>query len=208
MEEKNRSEIAKKALEALNELEEQTVVENLVKDNMIRFKVNDVDYRLRLPTQSDQEDLNKYRMKEYTVLVKDKTYMFKEEWEVIYKERGIDLKKMENQVKEIHQKIKDLLLKLAQTEQPKDIDLYKKEINELRDKQYDISIKRTDLLSYSIEDQLQIRTTTYLCYLVLEKKENENWVRAFINVEEFKNCPNPLLTNQALYFMNYLLYNV
>jgi hypothetical protein len=206
MEEK-RSEIAKKALEALNELEEKTTVENLIKDNMIRFKVNDCDYRLRLPTQADQEELNKYRMKEYAVLVKDKDYMFREEWEALYKTRGIDIKKMENQVKEIHQKIKDFLLKLAQTQQPKDIDLYKKEITELRDKQYDISIKRTDLLSYCIEDQLQIRTTTYLCYLVLDKKETENWVRAFVNLEEFKNCPNPILTNQALYFMNYLLYN-
>lgn len=208
MEDKNRSDIAKKALEALNELEEQSTVENLVKDNMIRFKVNETDYRLRLPTQSDQEDLGRYRMREYATLVKDKNYMFKEEWEALYKERGIDLKKMENQVKELHQKIKDLLLKLAQTQQPKDIDLYKKEITELRDKQYDISIKRTDLLSYSIEDQLQIRTTTYLCYLVLEKKDNENWIRAFENLEAFKNCPNPILTNQALYLMNYLLYNV
>jgi hypothetical protein len=207
MEDKNKNEIAKSALKALVDLEEKTNLETLVKDNVIRFVINKQEYRLRRPTQADQEDANAYRGNEYLKLMNDDNALFKEQWIERYKKKGIDIKKMEAKVREYNQQIKDLLMKLATAKTPKNIEILKKEIEALKEKQFEISIKLTDLLSYSIEDQLNIRTTTYLCYLVLEKKEKDKWVKAYKDLQLFKTETDARITNQALYFINYLIYN-
>jgi len=205
---KERVDLTKKALQAVAEMENSMKMEDIVKDNVIEFKVGEQKYRLCRPTQSDNDKINDYRRKEYTNLVKDSSFLFREQWIKDYKEKGIDIKKMEENVREMQSKAKGFMTRLAIAKTEKDIDMLKNNIIKLRDRQYALSIKITELLSYSIEDQINIKATSYLCYLVLQKQVKEEWVKVFDKLEDFKNSQNHELVNQAIYLVNYLIYNV
>jgi len=202
----SKKETAKKALKALDELEDTVRLENIVKDNKIEFKIKDKQYRLRLPTAIEQEELGTVRRKEYTRLVSDDSFLFRKQWVEKYKTKGIDIEKMGKDIIELQAQIKDLLLRLAQTTDTKSIGTLKDEILKLREKQKKIAMERTDLLGYSIEDQLNIFTTSYTCYLVLEQKKKDKWVQYFSNFKDFEKSEDIMLMNQALYYINFLLY--
>lgn len=202
-----KNEIAKNVLRALDDLTNTEKVDSLIQNNIIPFKINNEEYRLRQPKQDEADEVATKRRKKYMELVKDDSYYFKKQWIDIYKKKGIDIVKMERDMKVLESQIRDLLLRLAQSTDKKDIDNLKKEIEKTKEELYDISIEKTDLLGYSIEDQINIFATSYICYLVLEKKENGKWKKVFATYEDFKKTNN-LVTAKAIYYINYLIYGV
>jgi len=204
---KEKVQVANEALKALQEWEQSLKAENLIKDNTIKFKVKDVDYRVRLPDSDEQQILEEQQRRKYLELVKDDSFLFRKQWIEQYKKKGIDIDKMEQEIKTLDSEIKKLLLKLAQTQDKKGIKELKEDINKLRDKQYQIVIEKTNLLGYSIEDQLQIHVNSYTAFLVLEKKVENKWIKCFEKYEDFMNCKDVELINQTFGFLNYLVYN-
>lgn len=198
--------LAKEALKALAEIEEQTKLEDLVKDNKIEFSVNNVIYRVRKPNSIERQEVDIARRKKYLELVKDDSFLFRKQWIKIYKEKGIDIDEMENKVRILDGEIKDLLLRLAQSTEPNDISKLKEEILKKRDEQFSTSIEITDLLAHSIENTLLIFVNSYITYLVFEKKVGENWIRAYKSYEEFMQADDKAI-EQAFYYMNLLVYS-
>ena len=86
------------------------------------------------------------------------------------------------------------------------VKLLKDEILKLRDKQYNVSIEKTDLLSHSIEDQLVMFVNSYTTYLVLERSEGDKWAKHFDKYEKFLVSENADLISKAYYYINYLIY--
>ena len=203
---KRKEEIAKESLKALNEIEETVNLDNIVKDNKIVFKIKEKTYRIRKPNIIEQEEVNKIRRKKHLEYVKDKDMLFRKQWIDIYKQKGIDLHKMDLDVKQLQNEIKALLLRLYKLEDKNSIDAIKKEIEQKRFKQYEISMEKTDLLSHSIEDQLLVYVNSYVTYLVLEEQQEDKWVKVFKDYEEFRNADNTELLNKAFYYINYLIY--
>lgn len=200
-----RKEIAKEALKALAEIEDTVRMENLVKDNKIEFVVNKENYRVRKPEFGERQEIDLARRKKYLGFVKDETYLFRKQWIEQYKTKGIDIVAMETRVRLLAGEIKDTLLRLATTQEPKDIAQLKQAVINLREEQFQISMEVTDLLSYSIEDQITVYVNSYTTYLVLEKKINDEWVRAYKSYEEFEKMNSPVI-EQAFYYINYLIY--
>jgi len=201
-----RKEIAKEALKALAEIEETVRMENLVKDNKIEFKIDDKTYRVRKPEFAERQEIDAVRRKKYLAFVKDETYLFRKQWIAQYKTKGIDIEAMENKVRALDAEIKDVLLRLAKSQEPKDITLLKEQILKLRDEQFNTSIEVTDLLSHSIENQLMIFVNSYTTYLVLEKKVEDKWIRAYNDYEEFMKSEDKAI-EQAFYYINMLIYS-
>ncbi len=209
MEEKkelNKREIAEKLLKTINELDMGSAVERKIKDNKIIFKVAGKIYRVRRPTYQEQMDSEKFRRTKYVELVNDKSMLFKKQWVKKYKEKGIDLDKMDIDVIALQNKVEGIMLRLAKSQNDKDVKKLRDEIVELRTKQAMISVEKTDLLSYSIEDQLMIAVTSYYAYLLLEKPEEaENdeegkWIRVFDKYEDFTvSQDSDLITNTYRY---------
>jgi len=198
--------IAKEALKAINELEETVRLENIIKDNKIEFKVKDKVFRVRRPNLIEQQEISRFNRKKYIELVNDDSFLFRKQWIKKYKDKGIDIKKMEDDVRRLQGEIEQLLLRLAKSTDPSSIKKLKEEILKSRDKQFALSIEKTDLLSYSIEDQLLISVNAYTTYLILERKEKENWTKHFEDYKKFQESDNTDLLNKAFFFISHLIY--
>lgn len=203
-----KKEIAKEALKAISELEQSVQIETVIKDNKIEFKVGKDMFRVRKPNLAEQQEIGDIRRKKYLEFVDDDSYLFKKQWIEKYKKKGIDIDKMETDIVRMQNEIKKLLLRLAEVSDKKSIEQLKKEIFELRDKQYEISIEKTDLLSHSIEDQLTIYANSYSTYLVLEKKDGDKWIKYFKSYEDFEKSDEGELISKSFYYINLLIYGV
>lgn len=203
----DKKELAVEGLKAIQDIEKEMNLQNIVKDNKINFKIKDKEYRVRKPNSSEQRELETMRRKKYLQLVSDNSYLFKKQWIAKYKEKGIDIEKKEKEIKASQYEIETLMLKLAKTAEPKTIDKLTKDIEEIRQNQYNLSMDVTDLLSYSIESQLTISINSYVAYLVLEVRKEKEWIKAFDTYEHFEKSEDNALLNKAFYYTNYLMYN-
>lgn len=201
-------------LKQLGDLESLNDVEKMIKDNKIVFKINDIKYRVRQPNFEENNELEKFRRKIYLEYINDDTMMFRKQWIEKYKTKGIDIDEMEDKIRKNINKENQIMVKLAQTSDEKRVDDLKSQIIELRKESAFINIEKTDLLSFSIEDQMMVAVNSYYTYLVLEKLENEKdpydkheWVRVYKTYEDFSKSTDTKLTNKALYYSNNLIYS-
>jgi hypothetical protein len=131
--------------------------------------------------------------------------MFRKSWIESYKKKGIDIAEMESKGKLVKSELEAAMLRLATTQEPKAITELKNDILKLKDEQFGISMQITDLLSYSIEDQINIFSLSYTDYIVLEKEVNKEWVRAFSSYEEFRKDESKV-ANTSLFYISYIVY--
>ncbi len=205
-------EIAQKLLKTINELDMGSGVERNIKDNKIIFKVAGKIYRVRRPTYQEQMESEKFRRTKYIELVNDKSMLFKKQWTKKYKEKGIDLDKMDTDVIALQNKVESIMLRLAKSQNDKDVKKLRDDIVELRTEQAMISVEKTDLLSYSIEDQLMIAVNSYYAYLLLEKPEEADndeegkWIRVFDKYEDFTVSQDSDLINKTYRYVSDLIY--
>ena len=202
---KEKKTIAKEALQALAEIEEVTKMENLVKDNKIEFAVTGATYRVRKPSFVERQEVDTARRKKYLEYINDASFFFKSQWIDKYKIKGVDIVAMERKIKSYQGDIEQLLLRLATSIEPKEVDSLKKEIYDIRDAQFSLSIEVTDLLAHSIENQLVVYTNSYMTYIVLEKKTEETWTKVYGTFDEFQKSDSEVI-NQAFMYINYLIY--
>jgi len=200
----NRKELAKEALRAMSEMEELNQMEQIVKDNKIEYTIAGQTYRVRKPTAVESIEIDTFRRKQFTEFMSDDSYMFKKQWIEKYQKKGIDIGKMEKEVQTCQYEVKQLLLRLATSEEPKTIESLKKQIEALKETMYNTSIEITELLSLSIETQLQISATSYATFLVLETNVSGEWKRTFANYEEFRASELEVV-QKACYYINYLI---
>lgn len=201
-----KNELAKKQLKILSEIEDSMKMEAVVKDNKIEFKSGDKTYRVRKPNFPERHDMQKVRRLQYLKLIKDPEMLFRKQWVKLYKEKGIDINKMEDDIKRKQGEIEALLLRLVKVQDDTTVKKLKDDILKLRSEQYDLTIEKTDLLQYSIEDQLLLHVNTYTTYLVFERKEGDKWVRTFNAFEEFQQCSDDTLMAKAFEFVSCLIY--
>jgi DNA repair exonuclease SbcCD ATPase subunit len=198
--------LAKEALQALNDLENEVKMEEIIKDNAIEFKVDDILYRVRRPSGPEREQLLEEKRRKYSALVKDDSYMFRKQWIAQLKNKGVDIQAMENKLTALRVEVRDLLLKLAKTSSLPEINQLKQMILDNRDEQYTVSMEITDYLSYSIEDKLLVYINGYTTYVVFEKQVGDKWEKVYKTYEEFINSESKALA-KAFYYINYLIYS-
>jgi hypothetical protein len=198
----------KEALKALQRLEEQNKVENMVKDNKIIFTVNDKRYRLRMPTLEEQEEISNVHRKKKIQFMNDDSYLTRKVWIEKYKNKGIDIEAKEREVRKLQADIKSSLLKLAQTDGKEAVKRIEDEINNLKEKQIEISVEITELLTDCLESQLRIFIDSYTAHLVLERKEEDKWIKHFKNYDEFNKCEDVNLISALFYYYDVFIYGV
>lgn len=190
-------------------------VENLIKDNKIEFEVESQKYRMRLLTYKERQSLYKKRADKYLELLNTKNsegeYLYKLEIDLknLYKERGIDIDEMNNKFQILESQKKVLQEKLGQSltkEASSNVELesYKKEIESLINMQKEISIKKSTLFEFSIENQILIFMYIFTAFLATEKLVNEKWVKVWNAFEDFENDTNNQLINTSVYYATIL----
>lgn len=192
MEEKSDAEITKSVEEMAEKVKDiinMDEIESLVQKNIIDFKIKDIEYRIKKPTFEQKSELNSKRLKKYIELLKDDTNLLEEDLIKIYQKRGIDIRGMQKEVEAIDKKKKNLQFDLGKALKDKEPDNRLKsmrdEIDVLRQEQEKLLMKVATLLDASIESQMNIFVITYLGYEITEKKEGENWVKAWKSYDDF-----------------------
>lgn len=216
--EKNKKELAKEITQTMQESEQLKKLEEMIKNNIIEFPLDDVKYRVRKPTLAEAEEVRKIKNKRYQELLNSDDYLFQEQLIAKLEKKGKSISKMMEQMIKIQEDIEKLQLKLAEygkekEENVKFITELKTKIFELMEEKNSISLTKADYLSSSIEAELFQLENTYTAYLVLEKLDKKvekdehtttntnKWVRVFKNFKEFSDCKNNrLMTACGNYF--------
>ena len=209
-----KDELAKEFVKSIQDLESIDEVENMVQDNKIEFNIKKVKYRVRLLTFEENQKLEKHRRKKYLEFINDKDMLFRKQWIKKYEAKGIDIDGMEDKIRMNLRKENEIMLKLAQTSDEKRVKELKAQIIELRKESAFVNIEKTDLLNFSIEDQLMVAVNSYYTYLVLETTSgNEKdpydkfeWVKVYKDFEEFSKSQNSELINKAFHYTDTLIY--
>ena len=208
-----RQKIAKKLSKKMQEIDVIYNIEDMIKDNKIYFDYNNQEYRIRKSTRQEKRKMGEIKTQKFNQLLQDTDkngkpkYILREQLIDMYEKRGINLSKMNQELTELAHKEENKLLILAKTDNEKQIKILKDEVQEFRNEQTDISIRKADLLEFSLEDTLKEFMNTYLCHLLLEKKEKDNWVRVFKTHTDFINSENEELITRGLYFLVRLMRN-
>lgn len=196
----DKQEKIKELADKVTELGEEEKLEELISSNVYEFKVDDKDYRVRKPNFSERALIAKERNKQYIKMLNDDAYELEETLIEMYRKKGIDIPKMDNKVKVLQKTEDELMEKMAPLKNKQDIDKLKKEVEQLRIEQSQVLAKKSDLLQYSLERQLNEHINSYSVYLLLEVKDGENWTKLAENYDDFLQIDNePLFVQGACY---------
>ena len=196
-----REEEAQKILNSMNESNDLSQLEENLKDNKMEFEYNGDIYRVRMLTQVEKDELHFLRVKKFSQLLQDKDILLEKDLIIVYKERGIDILEIDSKMKKLEVEKDSLKLKLGEAIANKEgeaiLKTYKEQISELRDNIYLLTIQKSNLLTYSLENQLANYVAKILTYLSLYKKVRDDWGRVFKNLEEFEKCNDEILLQKA-----------
>lgn len=207
-EQKEKITAADEFIKTLGDIDSTIEVENMIQNNQIEFNINDKKYRVRKPTLEEQKQLETFRRKKYVELINDDSMMFQKQWIKKYKEKGIDIEAMEKEIRDLQSQIDQTMIKLAKTAEDGRVAQLEEEIIGLKRKQAMLHIEKTDLLNYSIEDQLLIAVNSFYTYIVLEIEIDGKWQKVYNNFDEFDNSKDTKLIYKAFHYMSHLIYNL
>lgn len=204
-----RNEEIKKILDNMTEEYQIDKVKDLIKNNQIEFDYLEKNYRVRLLTPKEVDELDLIRRRRFGQLIRDKDILLESDLIVAYKEKGIDIKSIDEEINHINNQITDQNYKLGEAlaKTPGDtiLNTYKKEIINLTYKLHELTIQRGHLLEYSLENHLQNYVAQAISYLCLDIKVEDKWVRAFDKLDTFMEQDDRLVNLVAVYSL-YLHY--
>jgi len=201
---------AEKILKDMNSKYELDKMETLIKDNKVDFIHNDKQYRIRLLSLRDKEELDELRRKKFTQLLKDPDVMFEKDLIKLYKEKGIDIYAIKEDISKLETERINIQLKLGEALSKNSGDPILKTYKEEIEKNIYLTqiklIQKSDLVAYSFENTLMNYVAKLITYLSLDVLENDKYVRAFKNIEEFDNCEDESLIGKATKYALLLQY--
>jgi len=187
----------------MKELLDMSELENLISSNEQIFDVDDVTYRVTKPTYKQRQESYKKKIEKYAEFLKDKSYMLQEDLKKIYLDRGLDTDEILKLIKGKSTRRDSLMVQLgeslAHNAPDTELESIRDEIKFLNEEIQQLSIKHTMLFEVSLEQQVMISTISYLTFLLLEKKDGENWVRAWDKYEDFENAKEKLINRSTYY---------
>jgi hypothetical protein len=192
------------AEQIVKEMEKETElskIEELIKDNKITFEYKDKKYRIRLLNLAEKEELDILRRKKFGQLMKDKDIFMEKDLIIQYKERGINIDELDEQIKKLNSEDLDLQIKLGESISKNEgepiLKTYKDQILELRTKKQIINTQKNLLLQFSLENSLLNYVAQVITYLSLDIKKEDKWQRMFLTLEAFQTYEDNELIDKA-----------
>ena len=181
---------------AVTKIEEQTKeflqqanVEQLIKDNVIEFKVEQVQYRVGRPSFEQKMQVSQTRTKKFIELLKDPANMLEKDLIALYEQRGISVKEMDLKYSDLQRQKDEWSAKLgaglAENKSKEELDIYKVELESIILEQNRLLMQKSVLLDSTIEAQINVFSFTFLAALITERKDGELWVKAWSSIEQF-----------------------
>lgn len=196
-----REEEARKLRDKIEEEGNLSIVEEMIKDNKIEFEINDKKYRVRLLNLKEKEELDLLKRKKYGQLLQDKDVLLKSEMIELYKQRGINVSEITEQINKIDVELFDKKIKLGEALSKNEVEsilnAYKEEIELLQVQKQILITRESMLFEFALENVLLSFIAQAVSYLSLEIYENDTWRRLFKSFEEYSQCEDEELINKA-----------
>ena len=176
-------------------------LQEYLKNNSIQLE-SDKDLSVVPLTFEQKQELSQFINKVKTDLIADTSIKTEAQLIELWKSKGIDIEKMVKDFQGLERKywakLKELG-RLIKANGRKDlVESLEKEVNEIRDKQLIINMKKTGLLSSSYELQVSEKMYRYGSYLALRRKKNKKIEQAYKSYEEFIKNVDEEAANEAL----------
>ena len=176
-------------------------IEELVKDNKITFDYNDQKYRIRLLNLREKEELDMLRRKKFGQLIKDKDILLEKDLVQQYKERGVNVEEIDDQVKKLDAEDLELQVKLGESISKNEgetiLKNYEQQIQSLKMRKQILKTQKNLLLTFCLENQLLNYVAQVITYLSLDILQDGSWQRMFKSLEDFQNYTDEGLLNKA-----------
>jgi len=177
--------------EMIEELNLDLLDDSIVKSNQLPFLYKEQLYRVKMPKQKDLTIAKSIEDKLKIQLLRDSNSITKKALIKVLKEnQGIDILELNETKDKYTNRLKDLYMELATTsdKESKRINNLKNSINEVKSNHMQVSIEISDLLSPSIEHQVETAYIKYLTTVCTEKNiEDNQWELAWKDYETFEN---------------------
>ena len=111
---KNKLSDAEKIVQEMAKENELSRIEELIKDNRIVFDYKDKKCRVRLLNLAEKEELDMLRRKKFGQLMKDNDIFLEKDLIKQYKERGINIDELDDQINKINAEEIGLQMKLGE----------------------------------------------------------------------------------------------
>lgn len=203
----NRLSEAQKIIADMSKDLDMSMIEEFIKDNKISFKHEDKEYRVRLLDRGEKEELDMLRRKKFGQLIQDKDILLEKDLIKQYKERGLDIEEIDEDMKKLSAEELSIQIKLgesiANNEGETILKTYKEQIENIRTDKQIKSAQKTLLLEFSLENMLLNYVAEIITYLSLDvQNEDGTWKRLFNSLEEFKaNKDEQLIAKAGQYSM-------
>lgn len=168
----------------------------LIKDNKAEFSHKEKEYRVRLLNNKDKTELDFFRRKKFGELLQDKNILFEKEIIKLYKERGIDIDEIDENIKKLQAQLKDSMYKLGESIEKKEPESiwkkYREDQNEIISEISELVLQKSKLLENSFQNLLRDYVNEVMTYLSLEVKIENTYIRAFETFDKFLESDDEL----------------
>ena len=192
---------AQKLLTKIQADKDLTHIEEFIQDNKIEFEHEGCQYRVRLLSLKDKISLHEFRLRKFGEYLQDKNILLEKDLIKVYQDRGIDIAKLDDEMKKFSAEIVDAQIKLGEAlskhESETILSTYKEKIEQLQTEKRLKFLQKTDLLTMSLENQLLNYESEIITFLTLEKLNDNKWEKVFTSYEDFINCEDEALINKA-----------
>ncbi len=196
-----KEEEAQKMVSDYKEKYELDIMAELIKNNKAEFEHEGKKYMVSQLSLGEKDELNSLRVKKFGQLMQDTDILCEKDLIRIYKERGIDIVKLDDDIKKLESEYLNIQIKLGEALAKKSGDAilktYENQLSELDKKIQTLKMQKVVLLECSLENQIVNYVYEILTFLSLDVFEDEKWVRTFKNMEEFKACKDDVLITKA-----------
>ena len=185
------------------------MLENVIANNFLEFKYKETEYKVSKPTYNQKLEANQRRIEKYTELLKavddqgKPKYMSESDLIALYKKRGINVNELSAQYDLLDKNRKSVQFQLGKAIKEKkpenELKILQDKIVETYKKQQELMMRRAVLLDSSIESQVNVYTSTYLAYLITEKKVEGKWKKAWNNYDKFISLDEALVNKVVLH---------
>jgi hypothetical protein len=118
-----------------------------------------------------------------------------------YKERGVNIEELDDQLKKLNAEELDFQIKLGEAISKNEIESilknYKEQIEDLRIKKQILNTQKNLLLEFSLENSLLNYVAQVITYLSLEEQKEDKWQRMFESLDSFQTYEDEGLINIA-----------
>lgn len=185
--------------------------EDLLSNNVFEFKYKEKDYRVIKASFRDKQEVLKKKVQKFTELLKNKDILLEKDLIKLYKERGVDIDEIDKAITNLEQSKNSYKEKLGEAlskgSAESDLIVYKKEIEDIIEKQLALYNQRYSMIQYSLESQVRLYAYTYISIFMVEHKVEDKWVRLWNTFEEFENFEDEEFTSTVAVYIGTLLKN-